>query len=106
MRIIRRNYWCWRLAAGFLTIGAAVPVALAQGASGAVPAHACFANDSIVMGKRLAPNPAVVEARLNSSACRQTSPSDEASGENAASVQQALERIDRTLSGLLRNDAN
>jgi hypothetical protein len=106
MRKIRRNYWRWRLAAGLLTIGAAAPAALAEGAGGAVPAHACFANDSIVMGKRLAPNPAVVESRLKSAACQQALLSADTQGEDAASVQQALERIDRTLTGLLRNGAN
>ena len=97
-----RFNWLAQLAAVILALSTAV----ADAGAGEVASHACHPNDSIVMGKRLAPNPAVVEARLKSPACRQASASENSSQEDAATQLQALDRIDRTLTGLLREATN
>jgi hypothetical protein len=97
----------WRLpAAGILVLGVAILAGSAEaGGDTADLPHACFANDSIVMGKRLAPRPAVIEARLNSAACRQQSALDGPSPKDAAAVQRELNRIDETLTSLLDDKA-
>ena len=66
------------------------------------PQHACFANDSIVMGKRLAPRPEVVQARLNSPACRNLSALGDQPVDEAAAIQSQLDRIDENLTNLYR----
>ena len=63
--------------------------------------HACFANQSIVMGKRLAPRPDVVNERLDSPACRRAQAATDASAD-AATVRAELDRIDANLTRLLR----
>jgi hypothetical protein len=96
----------WRLpAAVILALSAAIKAGPATaGESLASVSHACFANDSIVMGKRLAPRPDVVQARLNSPACRSQSTPDGSSADEAAAVQRALDRIDETLTSLYRGE--
>ncbi len=98
----------WRLpvAAGILALGVAILAGSAEaGGDAADLSHACFANESIVMGKRLAPRPALIEARLNSAACRRQSVLDRPSPEDEAAVQRELNHIDETLTSLLRYEA-
>ena len=92
--------------AGILAFGMAIlatPVE-AGGGAGDLP-HACFANDSIVMGKRLAPRPAVIEARLNSPACRERSAVAAPSADDAAAILREMDRIDQKLRSLYRDEA-
>jgi hypothetical protein len=74
---------------------------VAGGNEGALP-HACFANDSIVMGKRLAPRPEVVQARLNSPACRDGLAVAAPTIDDTAVIQSELDRIDANLTNLNR----
>ena len=99
---IRYQYaWRFRVCAGLLLLvatAALTPVLAGDYASD--PQHACFANDSIVMGKRLAPRPEIVQARLNSPACRDAAASDQSA--NEAAIQGQLDRIDENLTNLYR----
>jgi len=92
--------------AGILALGMAILAAPVEagGGVGGLP-RACFANDSIVMGKRLAPRPAVIEARLNSPACREHSALAAPSADDTAAILRALDRIDRKLTSLYRDEA-
>ena len=93
--------WCFKVGAGILLLAATAaftPAMAGDNARG--PQHACFANDSIVMGKRLAPRPGVVQARLNSPACRDATTTDQSADE--AAIRGQLDRIDENLSNLYR----
>lgn len=93
--------WRFKVGAGILllAVSAAFTPAVA-GDNARDPQHACFANDSIVMGKRLAPRPELVETRLNAPACRDAAASDRSADE--AAIQGQLDRIDENLSNLYR----
>ena len=98
-----RSDWRLAIAATILALSAAIAGAPAEaGGNAGIPLHACFANDSIVMGKRLAPRPDVIRARLNSPACRIAAISSEPSVDDAAAIQRELDRIDEILSNLYR----
>jgi hypothetical protein len=97
----------WRLptAATVLMLGAAILAAPAKAGEGLLAmSHACFANDSIVMGKRLAPRPDVIQARLNSPACHDQSGLNDPSAEDTAAIQRELDRIDENLTSLYRDE--
>ena len=99
----------WRLpiAAVVLALGVpslALPAKAGEGTVGL--SHACFANDSIVMGKRLAPRPDIIQARLNSPACRNQSASDGSPVDEAAAVQLKLDRIDEKITSLYRDEVS
>ncbi len=103
MSVESRANWHLTVAAGFMALGAAILPTAAEAGAADLP-HACYANDSIVMGKRLAPRPDVVRMRLNSPACREHSGPDASSAEEADAIQRELERIDEKLTGLLREE--
>ncbi len=65
----------------------------------------CFANDSIVMGKRLAPRPSVIREREASPACRGNLRLPDRFAEQDAEVQRELDRIDDRLTSLSRDAA-
>ena len=107
MSIESRTNWRLPVAAAVLTLGAAILAQPAKAGQGMVAlSHACFANDSIVMGKRLAPRPDVIQARLNSSACRNRPAPADQSADEAAAIQRELDRIDEKLTSLYRDEVS
>jgi len=91
----------WRLSAALAlamaSSFAAGPGVAEEGTAGM--SHACFANHSIVMGKRLAPRPDVVKGRLDSPTCRRAQAAIDASADEAT-VQAELDQIDANLTRL------
>ena len=99
MSMENKTEWCLSaalalaMASGF----AAGPSMAEEGTAGM--SHACFANHSIVMGKRLAPRPDVVKGRLDSPTCRSVQAAIDASADEAT-VQAELDQIDANLTRL------
>ena len=56
--------------------------------------HACFANDSIVMGHRIQPTQAEIAARLDTPACRTLVAGADSYAEQSAAIRRELARID------------
>ena len=79
----RQLFW---LAAGFA--GFAEPLHAQDGS------HACFANDSIVMGHRIQPTQAEIVAWLDTPACRALVGSADSYAEQSAAIRRELARID------------
>jgi hypothetical protein len=99
----------WRLpaAAAVFALGAAILSGPAKaGQDTASLSQACFGNDSIEMGKRLQPRPDVIEERLNSPECRNQAGPADPSVDDSAAVQRELDRIDRKLTKLYRQQMN
>ena len=85
MRFIRGRQFLW-LASGLA--GLAGPLQAQDGS------HACFANDSIVMGHRIQPTQAEIAARLDTPACHAVLGSTDSYAEQSAATRRELARID------------
>jgi len=85
MQLMLRRQFLW-LAAGLA--GFAGPLQARDGS------HACFANDSIVMGHRIQPTQAEIAGRLDTPACRAVLGAADNYAEQSAATRRELARID------------
>jgi hypothetical protein len=85
MQFMRGRKFLW-LAAGLA--GLAGPLQAQDGS------HACFANDSIVMGHRIQPTQAEIAARLDTPACRAVLGAADSYADQSAATRRELARID------------